>query len=91
MPETFIGKDYLKASYGVSGETVDITVQKPGYIYVLTNAQNTTNSQAETLDEMNYTKLDMAVWKFCDFTGNTSYIWVYEKYVESCEKLQLGQ
>ena len=38
MPETFIGKDYLKASYGVSGETVDITVQKPGYIYVLTNA-----------------------------------------------------
>lgn len=40
---------------------------------------------------MNYTKLDMSGWKFCDFTGKTSYIWVYKKYVEPGEKLQLGQ
>ena len=91
MPEAFIGKTFVKASYGVKGETVDITVQKPGYIYVLTNAYKTDNSQAEILDEMNYTKLDMAGWKFCDFSGNTSYIWVYEKYVEPGETLQLGQ
>lgn len=91
MPQAFIGKAFVKASYGVSGETVDITVQKPGYIYVLTNAYKTSNSQADILDEMNYTKLDMAGWKFCDFSGNTSYIWVYEKYVEPGETLQLGQ
>lgn len=91
MPQAFIGKTFVKASYGVSGETVDITVQKPGYIYVLTNAYKTSNSQADILDEMNYTKLDMAGWKFCDFSGNTSYIWVYEKYVEPGETLQLGQ
>ncbi|MBR5570821.1 MAG: exo-alpha-sialidase [Oscillospiraceae bacterium] len=91
MPEAFLGKTFVKASYGVAGETVDITVQKPGYIYVLTNAYKTDNSQAETLDEMNYTKLDMAGWKFCDFSGNSSYIWVYEKYVEPGETLQLGQ
>ena len=91
MPEAFIGKTFVKASYGVKGGTVDITVQKPGYIYVLTNAYKTDNSQAEILDEMNYTKLDMASWKFCDFSGNTSYIWVYEKYVEPGETLQLGQ
>ena len=91
MPEAFIGKTFVKASYGVKGETVDITVQKPGYIYVLTNAYKTDNSQAEILDEMNYTKLDLAGWKFCNFSGNTSYIWVYEKYVEPGETLQLGQ
>ena len=91
MPEAFLGKPFVKASYGVKGETVDITVQKPGYIYVLTNAYKTDNSQAEVLDEMNYTKLDLAGWKFCDFSGNSSYIWVYEKYVEPGEKLQLGQ
>ena len=91
MPEAFIGKTFVKASYGVKGETVDITVQKPGYIYVLTNAYKTDNSQAEILDEMNYTKLDLANWKFCNFSGNTSYIWVYEKYVEPGETLQLGQ
>ena len=91
MPEAFIGKPYVKTSYGLSGQTVDVTVQKPGYLYVLTNAYKTDNSQAETLDELNYTKLDMAGWKFCDFSGNTSYIWVYEKYVEPGETLQLGQ
>ena len=91
MPEALLGKPFVKASYGVKGETVDITVQKPGYIYVLTNAYKTDNSQAEVLDEMNYTKLDLAGWKFCDFSGNSSYIWVYEKYVEPGEKLQLGQ
>lgn len=91
MPEAFLGKPFVKASYGVKGETVDITVQKPGYIYVLTNAYKTDNSQAEILDEMNYTKLDLAGWKFCDFSGNSSYIWVYEKYVEPGETLQLGQ
>ena len=91
LPEAFIGKEFVKASYGVSGQTVDVTVQKPGYIYVLTNAYKTNNSQAETLDGLNYTKLDMANWKFCDFPENTSYIWVYEKYVEAGEKLQLGQ
>ena len=91
MPEAFIGKPFVKTTYGVSGQTVDVTVQKPGYLYVLTNAYKTSNSQAETLDELNYTKLDMAGWKFCDFNGNTSYIWVYEKYVEPGETLQLGQ
>ena len=91
MPEAMIGKTFVKASYGVSGETVDVTVQKSGYIYVLTNAYKTSNSQADTLDEMNYTKLDLAGWKFCDFSGSTSYIWVYEKYVEPGETLKLGQ
>lgn len=91
MPKAFIGKEFVKASYGTSGQTVDVTVKKPGYIYVLTNAYKTSNSQAETLDALNYTKVDVANWKFCDFTGSTSYIWVYEKYVEPGETLQLAQ
>ena len=91
MPEAFIGKAFVKSTYGLSGQTVDVTVQKAGYIYVLTNAYKTDNSQAEILDEMNYTKLDVAGWKFCNFNGNTSYIWVYEKYVEPGETLKLGQ
>ena len=91
MPEAFLGKTYVKAAYGLSGQTVDITVQKPGYLYVLTNTYKADNSQAETLDSLNYTKQDLAGWKFCDFSGNTSYIWVYEKYVEPGETLQLGQ
>lgn len=91
MPKAFIGKEFVKASYGTSGQTVDVTVKKPGYIYVLTNAYKTSNSQAETLDALNYTKVDVANWKFCDFPGSTSYIWVYEKYVEPGETLQLAQ
>ena len=91
MPEAFVGKEFVKASYGAENQTVDVTVQKSGYVYVLTNTYKTSNSQAETLDGMNYTKLDMAGWKFCDFTGTSSYIWVYEKYVEAGETLKLGQ
>ena len=91
LPEAFIGKEFVKATFDVSGQTVDVTVQRSGYIYVLTNAYKISNSQAEILDEMNYTKLDMASWKFCDSTENISYIWVYEKYVEAGETLQLGQ
>ena len=91
LPQEMIGKTYVKAAYGTSGETVDVTVLRSGYIYVLTNAYKMTNSQAETLDELNYTKLDVPTWQFCNFTSTTSSVWVYEKYVEAGETLQLGQ
>lgn len=91
LPKAFIGKTYVKAAYGVSGETVDVTVLRPGYIYVLTNAYKMDNSQAEALDDLNYTKLDLPTWQFCNFTSTTSSVWVYEKYVEKGETLQLGQ
>lgn len=91
LPEALIGKTYVKASYGTSGETVDMTVLRPGYVYVLTNAYKMTNSQAETLDELNYEKLDIPTWQFCNFTSTTSSVWAYEKYVEPGETLQLGQ
>ena len=91
LPKEMIGKTYVKAAYGTSGETVDVTVLRPGYIYVMTNAYKMTNSQAETLDELNYTKLDVPTWQFCNFTSTTSSVWVYEKYVEAGETLQLGQ
>lgn len=87
LPSALIGKTYVKGAYAGAGE---VKVLRPGYIYVLTNAYKTTNSQGETLDELNYTKLDIPGWKFCNFTSNTGYIWVYEKYVEAGESLQLG-
>ena len=91
LPEAFYGKKYVKASYGTSGETVDVTVLQSGYLYVLTNAYKMTNSQGETLDNLNYEKLDLPTWQFCNFTSTTSSVWVYEKYVEAGETLQLDQ
>ncbi|MBQ8559712.1 MAG: discoidin domain-containing protein [Tyzzerella sp.] len=88
LPSALIGKTYVKGAYGGAGE---VEVLRSGYVYVLTNAYKTTNSQAETLDGLNYTKLDIPGWKFCDFAQTyTGCVWVYEKYVEAGESLQLG-
>ncbi len=91
LPKAFIGKTYVKASYETSGETVDVKVLRSGYLYVLTNAYKLANSQGEALDNLNYEKLDLPTWQFCNFTATTTSVWVYEKYVEAGETLQLGR
>ena len=98
LPSALIGKQYVMGKYAYTTTEdpnnelyeLDVEVLRSGYLYVLTNAYKTTYSEAETLDGLNYTKLDIPGWKFCDFTSNTGYVWVYEKYVEAGESLQLG-
>ena len=92
LPKDFIGKKYVKAAYSGS-ETVDVTVVRPGYIYVLTNAYKQSNSQGEKVEELNYSKVDIPGWKFCNFPESSldGYTWVYEKYVEPGETLKLDQ
>lgn len=92
LPKDFIGKTYVKAAYSGS-EAVDVTVVRPGYLYVITNAYKQSNSQGETVEALNYSKVDIPGWRFCDFSSSSidGYTWVYEKYVEPGETLQLGQ
>ena len=92
LPKDFIGKTYVKAAYSGS-EAVDVTVTRPGYVYVITNAYKQDNSQGEKVEELNYSKVDIPGWRFCDFPSSSleGYTWVYEKYVEPGEILTLGK
>ena len=86
LPEELRGCSFVK---GPIGEGVDVNVTKEGYLYVITPQRGANDTCAITLDNYNFERLDMEMWRFCDASNNS--IWVYEKKVNPGDVYKLAR
>ena len=86
LPDALESCDFVQ---GPIGEGVDVNVTKEGYLYVITPQRGAVDSCAITLDNYNFERLDMEMWRFCDASNNS--VWVYEKKVNPGDVYKLGR
>ncbi len=58
-------------------------------MYIISPAAGVGDSYAYTLDNYNFKRLDVAMWRFCNAPNNN--IWVYEKQVQPGDVYNLGR
>ena len=90
LPNALIGKPYVLWTMNGPNEAKAI---RNGWLYVITGVSTNFNgvngSQASWLDSHNYTLLDLPYWNL--WSASIKDNWVYEKYVEIGETLELGR
>lgn len=86
LPVALAGREFVQ---GPIAQGVSVNVKKNGYLYVITPVAGAVNSCAKILDGYNFSRLDVAMWRFCDASNNN--VCVYEKRVESGDKYTLDR
>lgn len=86
LPDALKGTSFVQ---GPIGEGVDVNVTKEGYLYVITPQRGAVDTCAITLDNYNFERLDMEMWRFCDASNNS--VWVYEKKVNPGDVYKLAR
>jgi len=89
LPKAFEGKPYIL--WTINGPNKILSLRS-GWVYAITGEVkdlSSTVSQMETLDNHNFTLLDTAFWNIWSAPLKNNY--VYEKYVEKGEKIELGR
>lgn len=86
LPNCLEGVSFVQRS--IEGK-FNINVEQEGYLYIITPAAGVGDSYAYTLDNYNFKRLDVSMWRFCNAANNN--IWLYEKHVQPGDVYNLGR